>query len=83
MEAGIVTKEVEVLVDELQHITLKLTLDEAIDIGQFVHTLKYRGIDKMFSEEELEDIYKLDKTLDAAVKTCLEEFDRDGLKIEG
>lgn len=83
MEAGIVTKEVEVLVDELQHITLKLTLDEAIDIGQFVHTLKYRGIDKMFSEEELEDIYKLDKILDAAVKTCLEEFDQDGLKIEG
>jgi hypothetical protein len=83
MKAGIVTKEVEVLVDELQHITLELTLDEAIDIGQFIHTLKYRKIDKMFSEEELEDIYKLDRTLDAAVKPCLEEFDQDGLRIEG
>ena len=83
MKAGIVTKEVEVLVDELQHITLELTLDEAVDIGQFIHTLKYRKVDELFTKEELEDIYKLDRVVTAAVNTCLEEFDQDGLRIEG
>ena len=82
MEAGIVTKEVEVLMDELQHISLSLTVDEAVDIGQFVHTLKYKGIDKLFTEDELEDIYKLDKLLDTVVKVCLEEYDQDGYKLD-
>ena len=82
MEAGISTKKVEVLVDEIQHISIKLSLDEAIDIGQFIHTMKYREIDKMFSEDELEDIYKLDRVVEAAVKICLEDYDQDGLKID-
>jgi len=81
MEAGIVTKEVEVLVDEIQHISLKLSLDEAVEIGQFVHTLKHRGIDKMFEAEDLEYLYKLESVVTAAAKICLEEYDQDGLKI--